>query len=135
METISLSMLVSAVSAALVTGAKDVTESAVKDAYSAVKSKIVELFGAESQPSKAVQQFEENVDKEAYKAVMETELKEHNVLANDAFQQLASELIQALKQSETGKVQYAKFLNQGETNVGAQGDSNTFYGEVIGKKS
>lgn len=135
MDTISLSMLVSAVSAALVSGAKDVTENAVKDAYSAVKSKIGELFGAESKPSQSMQQYEDNADVEEYKSVMEAEFLRHNVLTNDSLQHLTAQLIEALQQTEKGSTQFSKYLNQGETTIGLQGDNATINGDVVGKKT
>ncbi|WP_028877484.1 hypothetical protein [Teredinibacter turnerae] len=134
MEAVSLSMLVGAVSAALVSGAKDVTENAVKDTYSAIKSKISELFGAESKPSQAMQLYEDNTDVEAYKTVMEAEFQRHNVLTNDSLQKLTAQLIDALQQTEQGSAQFSKYVNQGETTIGLQGDSVTVYGDVVGKK-
>jgi hypothetical protein len=114
MEAISLSMLVSAVSAAIVSGAKGVTENAVKDTYSALKSKIG--------------------DSKAYREVLKEELQRSNVLAYESLQNLTAQLIKVLQQTEQGESQFTKFLNQGETNVGAQGDQNTFYGDAVGKK-
>jgi len=134
MDGVTLTMLVSAISAALASGAKVVVESAVKDAYSAVKSKISETFGAESKPSKAIQQYEENSDEDVYKAVLETELQNNDVLADDDLKLLTVKLIQALQQTEAGQALYTKFLNQGETTIGLQGDGATVYGGVVGKK-
>jgi len=135
MDGVTLTMLVSAISAALASGAKVVVESAVKDAYSAVKSKISETFGAEeSKPSKAIQQYEENSDEDVYKAVLETELQKNDVLADDDLKLLTVKLIQALQQTEAGQALYTKFLNQGETTIGLQGDGATVYGGVVGKK-
>ena len=135
MDAISLSMLVSAVSAALVSGAQDVTENAVKDAYSALKSKIVELFGLEGKPSQAMQQYEDNADVEAYRGVLEAEFQRHNVLTNDSLQRLTAQLIEALQQTEQGSTQFSKYLNQGETTIGLQGDNATVHGDVVGKKT
>lgn len=136
MDFLPVAEIVETLRTAIACGATELTESTVKSAFTAVKTKISDLFGTNSKPSKALENLVENPESHAYKAVLAEELDKHQVFDKEEIQTLIKELIAALKQSQSGKDQLAKFLNQSETNIAVQGDGHTFHGgEFVGKKS
>ncbi|GAB2189038.1 hypothetical protein MAH1_06450 [Sessilibacter sp. MAH1] len=137
MDILPVAEIVETLRAAIACGATELTESTVKSAFTAVKTKISDLFGINSKPSKALEDLAENPESHAYKAVLVEEFDKHNVADLVPVQTLINGLISALQQTQSGKEQLAKFLNQDETNIGVQGDNNTVTtsGDFVVKKS
>lgn len=136
MEPLTTTAIVAALAAAIAPGAKEVANSAVKDAYEALKAMLAERFGSKSEPSEALAQLEVNSDSEGQQLLLKEKLDKSGLVDEASFQELVNNLIKALQASEAGTTAYKQFLNQGsDQQIGIQGDNATIHGGInLGKK-
>jgi hypothetical protein len=91
-----VTLIVGALAAGAVAATKDVTAQAIKDAYSGLKSLIIQKYG---KASGAVQQLEEKPASEAHQAVAKEELQEAGAAQDQALAAQAKALLDLLQQS------------------------------------
>jgi hypothetical protein len=118
MEPVSVT---TALVAALTASLNDVTKTAVKDGYSALKNKVVSLCKDNAKVTEALDSLEGKPDDEAIKNDLNKALVQANVQENGDIQRLVNTLVEQLGNDPIGKTTLAKFNIQAEK-VGAVAD-------------
>lgn len=99
-----VTLIVGALAAGAVAATKDVTAQAIKDAYSGLKSLIIQKY---AKASGAVDQLEEKPESEGRQAVAKEELQEAGVSRDEAIVAQAKALLDLLK--EAGQLDRASY--------------------------
>ena len=103
------------IAAALATGLKEVGKIATKDAYNALKQKLVTLLGKDSEPLKTLEKLESRPDTEWRRLKLDEELVESKVSESAEIRELVDALSNKLKESDSGKAALAQFNINAET--------------------
>jgi hypothetical protein len=101
--------------AALASGLTEVGKLAVKDAYSALKEKLVTLLGKDSEPLKTLEKLESRPDSEGRRLMLDEEFVESKVSESAEIRELVETLSNKLKESDSGKAALAQFNINAET--------------------
>lgn len=121
-----ISIIISALAAGAIAGAKDTTATIVKDAYQALKTLIKEKFAAEGKPddSTILEQHEKKLDSKAFKELLKEELINIGVDKDEIIIKAAQELLKTEKPEESATGKYNTIF-QGEVKGIQVGDKNT----------
>ena len=103
--------------AALTSGLSEVGKSAAKDAYGAVKDKLADLMGRESEPLQALEKLEKAPDSAPLQQALNSQLSTNNLTEEPDLKGLIEALTQALAESQSGQASLAKF-NIKANNIG-----------------
>jgi hypothetical protein len=114
--------ITAAIVAALASGLGSVTNTAVKDAYSALKMKLSNMLSSDSDAVVALQSLEKKPDSSARQNVLNEELLQANLEQSADIQQLLKNLLENLSQTEFGKEAMSKY-NINADKIGVVGDN------------
>jgi seryl-tRNA synthetase len=113
------------ITTAIVTALANLSTTAIKDAYEALKAAIAKKFGVNSEINKAVKSLEEKPDSGGRKEVLQEEIKAAKAEQDTDLQEIAQGLLQAIKQLET-QPDRSVVINQ------KAGDNAVQFGQVTG---
>ena len=114
--------ITAAIVAALASGVGSVTNTAIKDAYSALKIKLTDILSSDSDAVDALQSLEKKPDSAGRQNVLNEELLQANVEQSAEIKQLLKHLLEILSQTESGKEALSKY-NISADKIGVVGDN------------
>lgn len=114
--------ITAALVAALASGINAVTNTAIKDAYTALKDKLCKMLSSNSDAVDALQSLEKKPDSTGRQAVLDEELGNSNLVQSDEIKQLLNSLVDRLSQTESGKKAMSKYNVKAEK-IGVVGDN------------
>ena len=95
--------------AALTSGLSEVGKTAAKDAYGAVKDKLSDLMGRESEPLQVLDKLEKAPDSAPLQQALNSQLSNNSLTEEPDLKGLIEALTQALAESQSGQASLAKF--------------------------
>lgn len=129
MDPLTASILAAAtagVTAGVAGGVTVVAQSAIVDAYNALKAKLADKFGRDGELVQAVESLEKRPQSEGRQAVVREELEAAKAVADAELQQLAQRLLEALQSSPDGQTAVGKYqVDARGANIGVMGDQAT----------
>ena len=123
--------LVAALAAGVGSGVAEAGKKVIVDAYEALKAALLQKFGVNSDLSEAVEKLEKKHDSAARQGLVAEEIETVGAAKDDQLQQLAQDLIEALKttsQGEQALVKYQVDVSGGQ--VGIIGDNAKVEGGI-----
>ena len=114
--------ITAAIVAALASGIGSATNTAISDAYSALKTKLTDILSSDSDAVDALQSLEKKPDSSGRQNVLNEELLQANVEQSAEIKQLLKHLLENLSQTESGKEALSKY-NISADKIGVVGDN------------
>ena len=114
--------ITAAIVAALASGIGSVTNTAISDAYSALKTQLSEMLSSDSDAVDALQSLEKKPESSGRQNVLNEELLQANVERSAEIKQLLKNLLENLSQTESGKEALSKY-NINADKIGVVGDN------------
>lgn len=134
MDPLTASILAAAtagVTAGVAGGATVVAQSAIVDAYNALKAKLADKFGRDGDLVQAVESLEKQPQSEGRQAVVREELAASEAVTDAELQQLAQRLLEALQSSPGGQAAVGKYqVDAREAHIGVLGDGAKVEGGI-----
>ncbi|MDX8392873.1 MAG: hypothetical protein R8K53_09980 [Mariprofundaceae bacterium] len=103
MDPITASAIISAISAGVLSGAKDAAKKSISDAYEALKKLLQKKCGEQSEVMQSVMNLENKPESEGYQMVLQENIAETKVDEDTEIHGLAKKLIEKLQQSTPGQ--------------------------------
>ncbi|MBU6954551.1 hypothetical protein [Hahella sp. HN01] len=104
-------------------GFSDVVKLATKDAYAAVKARLITLLDGKTKAVDALEELEKNPDSKLHRDIFEMELKGASIQDFSPLEPLIEKLIEVLKKQQNITQESSQFLNSSEViNIGVQGN-------------
>ena len=115
--------IVAAVTAGVTGGVTSVGKEAIVDAYKGLKNWILKKVGKDAKVSQAIAEVEASPESNAWQMVLDEEVGNSNIDKAPELQELAKQLMAALKETEGGREAVAKFqVDAKGAQVGVIGD-------------
>ncbi len=128
--SILVEQITTAIIAALVSGINSIGGEAVKDAYSALKNKLVDVFSSDNNNNAvdALEKLEEKPESTARQELLKEEFEEVNLEQQPEHQedllQLVNALLQKMDETDVGRTALSKYNIQAQK-IGIAGDNAT----------
>lgn len=113
--------ILAAVTAGVTSGVTEIGKKAIVDAYGALKAKLQEKFGSDSDLVEAVDKLEKKPESAGWKEEVQTQIQAAQATEDDELQQLAQALLEALKDTAEGQKAVSKY-HIVDSEVGVAGD-------------
>jgi hypothetical protein len=123
--------ITAAILAAVATGVTEVGKQAVVDAYGALKTKLQEKFGGDSDLVEAVDKLEKKPESAGWKEEVETQIQATGAGDDADLQQLAQAVLEALQGTSEGQQALSKYqIDVRDSQIGVIGDKAKIEGGI-----